>query len=120
MEFAKINRYHMSMLPYLLDKLQKTPDGDGTLLDNSLVIYGSPMGDSNIHNHKRVPLVLMGHLGGKLQGGVHIKAPDGTPMANAMLTMLHGLGRTDLESFGDSSGELNLNTPQVVLTDAKG
>ena len=65
------------------------------------------------------PLVLAGHLGGRLQGGVHIKAPDGTPMANAMLTMLHGLGRTDIESFGDSSGELDLNTPQVVLTDAK-
>jgi hypothetical protein len=120
LEFAKINRYHMSMVPYLLEKLKNTPDGDGNLLDNSLVIYGSPMGDSNIHNHKRVPLVLAGHLGGKLQGGVHIKANDGTPMANAMLTMLHGLGRTDLGSFGDSTGELDLNTPQVVLTDAKG
>ena len=86
MEFAKINRYHVSMLPYLLDKLKNTPDGDGNLLDNSLIIYGSPMGDSNIHNHKRVPLFLPGHAGGKLTGGVHIKAPDGTPMANAMLT----------------------------------
>jgi hypothetical protein len=120
LEFAKINRYHVSMLPYLMDKLAKTPEGDGTLLDNSLIIYGSPMGDSNIHNHKRVPLVLAGHAGGKLRGGVHIKAPDGTPMANAMFTGLHMLGRTDLESFGDSSGELDLNNAQVVLTDAKG
>ena len=120
LEFAKINRYHMSMVPYLLEKLKNTPEGDGNLLDNSLIVYGSPMGDSNIHNHKRVPLLLAGHLGGKLQGGVHIKAPDGTPMANAMLTMLHGLGRTDLPSFGDSSGELDLNNAQVVLTDAKG
>src|SRR5437764_2853967 len=120
MDFAKINRYHISMLPYLLDKLKATRDGDATLLDNSLIVYGSPMGDSNIHNHKRVPLVLAGHLGGKLQGGVHIKANDGTPMANAMLTALHGLGRTDLESFGDSTGELDLNTAPVVLTDAKG
>ena len=61
------------------------------------------MGDSNIHNHKRVPLVLLGKAGGKLTGGVHIKAPDGTPMANAMFTTLHVLGRTDLQQFGDSS-----------------
>jgi hypothetical protein len=120
MEFAKINRYHVSMLPYLMEKLKNTPEGDANLLDNSLIIYGSPMGDSNIHNHKRVPLVFAGHAGGKLQGGVHIKAPDGTPMANPMLTALHMLGRTDLESFGDSTGELDLNNAQVVLTDAKG
>ena len=120
LELAKINRYHVSLIPYLMDKLKKTPEGDGTLLDNSLIIYGSPMGDSNIHNHKRVPLVLAGHAGGRLKGGVHIKAPDGTPMANPMLTALHMLGRTDLESFGDSSGELDLNNAQVVLTDAKG
>src|SRR6185369_8797041 len=98
--------------------LKSTPDGDSNLLENSLIIYGSPMGDSNIHNHKRVPLVLAGHAGGKLTGGVHIKAADGTPMANAMLTTLHMLGRDDLKSFGDSSGELDLNNAQVVLTDA--
>jgi len=120
MDFAKINRYHISMLPYLLDKLKATRDGDATLLDNSVILFGSPMGDSNIHNHKRVPLVALGHAGGRLQGGVHIKAPDGTPMANAMLTTLHMLGRTDVEAFGDSSGELDLNNAQVVLTDAKG
>jgi Protein of unknown function (DUF1552) len=120
MDFAKINRYHVSMLPYLLEKLKNTREGDATLLDNSVIIYGSPMGDSNIHNHKRVPLVVAGHAGGRLQGGVHIKAPDGTPMANAMLTTLHMLGRADLPTFGDSSGELDLNNAPVVLTDAKG
>jgi len=120
MDFAKINRYHVSMLPYLLEKLKNTREGDATLLDNSVIIYGSPMGDSNIHNHKRVPLLVAGHAGGRLQGGVHIKAPDGTPMANAMLTTLHMLGRTDLPTFGDSSGELDLNNAPVVLTDAKG
>jgi hypothetical protein len=120
MDFAKINRYHVSMIPYLLDKLKAMREGDVTLLDNSLIVYGSPMGDSNIHNHKRVPLLVAGHAGGKLQGGMHIKAPDGTPMANSMLTMLHMLGRTDLNSFGDSSGELDLNNAPVVLTDAKG
>ena len=120
MDFAKINRYHVSMLPYLLERLKNTPEADGNLLDNSLIIYGSPMGDSNIHNHKRVPLIFAGRAGGKLAGGVHIKAPDGTPMANAMFSALHMLGRDDLQSFGDSTGELDLNNAQVVLTDAKG
>jgi hypothetical protein len=101
-----------------MGKLKNTPEGDSNLLDNSLLIYGSPMGDSNIHNHKRVPLVLMGHAGGKLTGGIHIKAPDGTPMANAMFTGLHALGRTDLKTFGDSTGELDLNANAVVVTDA--
>ena len=110
LEFAKINKYHVSMVPYLLEKLKNTPDGDGNLLDNSLILYGSPMADPNIHNHRRVPLFLAGHAGGRLKGGVHIKAPDGTPMANAMLTMLHALGRDDMQSFGDSTGELDLNT----------
>jgi hypothetical protein len=118
MDFAKINRYHVSMMPYLMEKLKNTPDGDRNLLDNSLLIYGSPMGDSNIHNHKRVPLILAGHAGGKLTGGLHIKAPDGTPMANPMLTALHMLGRDDLQSFGDSSGELDLNNAPVIVTDA--
>jgi hypothetical protein len=109
LDFAKINKYHVSMVPYLLEKLKNTPDGDGTLLDNSLVIYGSPMADSNIHNHKRVPLFVAGHAGGRLKGGVHVKAADGTPMANPMLTMLHMLGRDDVDKFGDSTGELDLN-----------
>jgi hypothetical protein len=109
LEFAKINKYHVGMVPYLLEKLKNTADGDGTLLDNSLVIYGSPMADSNIHNHKRVPLFVAGHAGGRLKGGLHIRAADGTPMANSMLTMLHMAGRDDLQSFGDSTGELDLN-----------
>ena len=57
LDFAKINKYHVSMVPYFLEKLKNTPDGDGNLLDNTLVLYGSPMGDSNVHNHKRVPAV---------------------------------------------------------------
>ena len=74
LEFAKINTYHVSMLPYFLEKLKNTPDGDGNLLDNTLIIYGSPMGDSNVHNHKRCPLFLAGHAGGALKGGA---APQG-------------------------------------------
>ena len=104
-EFAKINRYHVSMVPYLLEKLKKTPDGDGTCSTTALIIYGSPMGDSNLHNHKRCPLFLAGHAGGKLKGNLHLKAPDGTPMANVMLTLLHMLGLDDIEQFGDSTGD---------------
>ena len=68
------------------------------------------MGDSNMHNHKRCPLFLAGHANGKLKGNLHLKAPDGTPMANVMLSMLHGLGLDDMESFGDSTGALDLNS----------
>ncbi len=116
MDFAKINRYHVSMVPYLLDKLKKTQEADTNLLHNSLIIYGSPMADSNIHNHRRAPLFVAGHAGGQLKGGLHIKAPDGTPMANPMLTMLHMLGRTDMEKFGDSTGELDLNNAAPAST----
>ena len=108
-DFAKINRYHVSLLPYLLDKLKQIPDaGGGTVLDNSLIVYGSPMGNPNVHNHKRCPLVFAGHAGGRLKGNVHIKAADGTPMANAMLTGLQSMG-LGIDSFGDSTGALDLN-----------
>src|SRR5262245_29651704 len=107
-DFAKINKYHVSMIPYFLTKLKNTPDGESTLLENSLIIYGSPMGNSNVHNHKRCPLFLAGHAGGQLKGNIHIKAPDGTPMANVFLTLLHRLGMDGLESFGDSTGEISL------------
>ncbi len=109
--FARINRYHISMMPYFLEKLRNTPDGDGTLLDNTLVIYGSPMGNSNVHNHKRCPLILAGHVGGQLKGGVHIKAADSTPMANAMLSMVQMLG-LDMDNFGDSTAAMDLNQVQ--------
>jgi hypothetical protein len=109
--FARINRYHLSILPHFLEKLRSTPDGDGNLLDNTLVLYGSPMGNSNVHNHKRCPLFLVGRAGGKLKGGLHLKAPDGTPMANAMLTVAQTLG-LDMERFGDSTGAMDLNLVQ--------
>jgi hypothetical protein len=109
LDFKKINDYHVSMVPYFLEKLKNTPDGDGTLLDNTLIIFGSPMGNSNVHNHKRCPLFLAGHAGGHLKGGLHLKAPDGTPMANVFLTLLHDLG-VELESFGDSTATFDLNT----------
>ena len=105
-EFAKLNAYHVATVPYFLEKLKSIPDGDGTLLDHSLVMYGSPMGDSHVHEHKRVPVFLAGHASGALQGNLHLKTPAGTPMANLLLTMMHRLGVNDLEKIGDSTGEL--------------
>ncbi|MEW6322661.1 MAG: DUF1552 domain-containing protein [Acidobacteriota bacterium] len=117
-QFAAINRYHVAQLPYFLDKLRRTPDGDGTLLDNALIIYGSPMGNSNVHNHKRCPLFYAGHAGGRLKGGLHIRAADGTPMANSMLTALHLLGVEDLDRFGDSTGAMSLNdAPETTVAE---
>lgn len=108
MDFAQINRYHVGMVPYLLDKLRAVPDGDGNLLDNTLVVYGSPMGNSNVHNHKRCPLFFAGKAGGQLPGNLHVKAEPGTPMANVFLTLMHRLGLDDVESFGDSTGTFSL------------
>ena len=109
LEFAKINKYHVSLVPHFLERLKRTADGDGSLLDNTLVVYGSPMGNPNLHNHKRCPLFIAGKAGGQLKGGLHVKAPDGTPMANVFLAMARMLGMNDMPSFGDSTGELDLN-----------
>jgi hypothetical protein len=108
-QFAAINKYQVSLLPYFLEKLQNLKEGDSNLLDQTLIVYGSPMGNSNVHNHKRCPLFLAGHAGGALKGGLHIKATEGTPMANVFLTLAHGLG-LELKNFGDSSGEFDLNS----------
>jgi hypothetical protein len=91
-EFAKINKYHVGMLPYFLEKLKNTPTATVDLLDNTLVIYGSPMGNSNVHNHKRCPLFFAGHAGGHAEGRRAHQGADGTPMANALLTAAHALG----------------------------
>jgi hypothetical protein len=114
-DFQKINLYHIGMIPYFLNKLKNTPDGERNLLDNTLVLYGSPMGNSNVHNHKRCPLFLAGHAGGQLTGNMHVKAADGTPMANAMLSLLKHLGLEDMQSFGDSTGELSLTQSAITV-----
>ena len=104
-EFQKINEYHVSTVPYFLERLKNTPDGESNLLENTLIIYGSPMGNPNVHNHKRCPLFLAGHGGGTFKGNLHVKTEDGTPMANTMLTALRRLG-LEIETFGDSTGEM--------------
>jgi hypothetical protein len=108
-EFFRINRYHVSLVPYFLEKLQSVREGDQTLLDKTMVIYGSPMGDPHVHNHKRCPLFVAGGANGELEGGIHLRAEPGTPMANVMLTLLHKLGLEELESFGDSTGPFSLS-----------
>jgi len=108
-QFAAINKYQVGLLPYFLDKLKALKEGDSNLLDQTVVLYGSPMGNSNVHNHKRCPLFFAGHGGGILKGGLHLKAAEGTPMANVFLTLAHGLG-LELTSFGDSTGEFALNS----------
>ena len=106
-EFAKINRYHVSLLGYFLDKLAATPDGDGSLLDHSLVLYGSPMGDSNVHNHRRVPMLLAGHANGAIKGNLHLRTPEGTPTANVYQTVLDRLG-VHTRAVGDSTGQVSI------------
>ena len=109
-EFARVNRYHVSLIPYFLEKLRSIEEGDATLLDKALVIYGSPMGNPNVHNHKRCPLFVAGGANGKLPGNLHLRAAAGTPMANVMLDLLHRLGVDDIERFGDSTGTFSLST----------
>ena len=114
-QFGEINKYHVSLLPYFLEKLQSTMDGEANLLDKTLVLYGSPMAVGNTHNHRNCPLILLGRGGGVVEGGVHIKAPKDTPMANVMLTLLQRLGLEDLKSFGDSSGEFSFSAPDSTV-----
>jgi hypothetical protein len=103
---AKINTFHVSLVAHLLDRLKATPDGDGTLLDHSLILYGSAMSNSNIHNHKPLPVLIAGGAGGKLKGGRHLKYPENTPMANLLLSILHKAG-VEEPSVGDSTGPLS-------------
>src|SRR5947207_705433 len=101
MEFNKICKFRVGQLPYFLEKMKNTMDGDASLLDKTVIVWGSPMADPNIHNHRRCPLMLLGHGNGMLAGNVHLKAGDGTPMANVMLTLLKRLGLEEMKAFGD-------------------
>ena len=103
--FAVLNRYHAGLLAYFLDRLAKTPDGEGSLLDHSLVLYGSGMSDGNSHNHDPLPVLLAGHAAGTLQGNRHLRQAQLTPMSNLLLSMLDKLGCRE-ERFGDSTGRV--------------
>ena len=110
LDFNTICRYRIGQLPYFLDRLRDTMEGDASLLDKTAIIWGSPMADANIHNHRRCPLLLLGRANGHLTGNLHLKAKDGTPMANAMLALLQSLG-LEMDTFGDSNGTLSLTEP---------
>jgi len=104
---AKVNTFHLQMLAYQLEKMRDTPDGDGSLLDHTLFLYGSGMSDSNLHIPYAVPTLVVGGPAFNVTGGRHIIAPKGTPLTNLQLTLLDKLG-LPTEHFGDSTGELNM------------
>jgi Protein of unknown function (DUF1552) len=105
--FAVLNRYHVGLLAYLLAKLQSIQDGDGTLLDHSIILYGSAMSDGNQHNHAPLPIILAGGASGQLKGGRHIRNPKDTTMSNLLLALLDKLN-IPTEKFGDSTGMLSI------------
>ncbi len=103
---AKINTYHISLFGQFLDRLQATPDGDGTLLDHTLLLYGSGMGNGDAHEHVPVPALLAGGAWGRLKGGRHIRNEEETPMANLLVSILEKTG-LEVDSVGDSTGRLS-------------
>jgi hypothetical protein len=105
--FAVLNRYHVSLFADFLEKLKKTPDGDGSLLDHALVLYGSGLSDGNQHKHTDLPVLLAGGASGRLKGGRHIRNPKNTPMANLLMAMLQTLD-VPADQFGDSTGIVSL------------
>jgi hypothetical protein len=103
-KLVKIQNYHTKVLAKFLTKLQNTPDGDGSLLDHSIILYGSNMSNSDRHNQFPLPTAFIGGGCGKLKGGQHLRYPDHTPLANALLTMLDRAG-VPIDKVGDSSGK---------------
>jgi hypothetical protein len=103
---VKINHYHVTQFAYLLDKLRSTPDGDGSLLDHTIMMYGTGMGECNAHDPRNIPLVLAGGRSAQIKGGRHIRYPKETPLANLHLTLLDKLG-VHMDRIGDSTGRLD-------------
>ena len=105
-KMAKINEHHVSLFAYLVDRLKSTPDGDGTLLDHSMYMYGSGMGDPNKHDHINLPILVAGGGAGAMKGGRHIRYAEQTPLANLHLTLLEKAG-VRMDSFADSKGKVD-------------
>ncbi|WZO99317.1 DUF1552 domain-containing protein [Isosphaeraceae bacterium EP7] len=105
-KMAKINQYHVSLFAEFLAKLEATPEGDGSLLDHSLYLYGSGMGNPNVHDHMNLPILIAGGAAGKMRGGRHIRFTNPTPLANLHLTLLDKVG-VRLDSFADSRGKVD-------------
>jgi len=111
---AKINAFHVSLFAYFLERLKATPEGNGTLLDHSLLLYGSGIGDPNVHDHTNLPVIVAGGAAGGMKGGRHIRYKDPVPLANLHLTLMQKVG-VKIDSFADSNGKINeLFTPLNV------
>jgi len=105
-KIARINRFHVSLFAEFLAKLRATREGDGTLLDHSLLLYGSGMGNPNVHDHDNLPILVAGGAAGHMKGGRHLRLAQPTPLANLHLTLLDKVG-VQVESFGDSRGKVD-------------
>jgi Protein of unknown function (DUF1552) len=113
-KLAKINAYHASLFAYFLDKLKSTPEGNGTLLDHSLYLYGSGMGNPDVHDHVNLPILVAGGAAGRVKGGRHIRYAEPTPLANLHLTLLDRVG-VRLDAFADSQGKIGELLEPAVL-----
>ncbi len=105
LKISKINTFHVSLFAQFLEKLKSTPDGDGSLLDNTVYLYGSGLGNSSIHDHENLPILVAGGAASGMRGGRHIRYKNGTPLANLHLTLLDRVG-VHVDSFGDSNGKI--------------
>jgi hypothetical protein len=105
-KIAKINAFHVSLFAQFLEKLKSTPDGDGSMLDNTVYLYGSGMGNSSVHDHERLPILVAGGAACGMRGGRHIQYKNGAPLANLHLTLLDRVG-VRLDAFGDSNGKID-------------
>ena len=103
---AKINQFHVSLFAEFLQKLKATPEGNGSLLDHVLYLYGSGMGNPNVHDHVNLPIIVAGGAAGNMRGGRHIRYKEPTPLANLHLTLLDKVG-VRLDSFADSDGKID-------------
>ena len=112
LDYNKINRYRLTQMTYFLEKMKNTREGDGSLLDKTAIVWGSSMGDPNLHNHRRCPLILMGKANGALEGNLHLRAPKGTPMSNVFVSLMQGIGHDNFAQIGDSTGEFPLTFPK--------
>jgi len=105
---TKINTFHVKQLSYYLDKLRSTPDGDGSLLDHSLIMYGAALSDANLHLYTDLPILLVGGGVNGIKGGVHVRFPKRTPLTSLLLTMLDKANVPNIEKLGDSKGRLSI------------
>src|SRR5215510_9832436 len=105
LKISKINTFHVSLFTYFLEKMKSTPDGDGSLLDNTVYLYGSGLGNSSIHDHENLPILVAGGAASGMRGGRHIRYKNGAPLANLHLTLLDRVG-VHVDSFGDSNGKI--------------